>query len=608
MREQPLHAAVRHLRAAVAGPPDAETSDRELLRRFTRGRDEDAFAVLVRRHGPMVREVARRWLGQEPDVEDAFQAVFLVLSCKANSIRKRRSLAGWLHGVTYRTAQRARRDAARRKRHEGGVDVRGTSDPAAEAARRELGEALDTELARLPEGLRSALVLCYLEGHTRDEAARQLGQSIRTLDRRLQKGRERLRRRLVRRGITLSGALLALGLTQDLTGAAVPARLAAITGKSAADILAGRPVALDGASPEAISLMKGVLKSMLRTRIKLVVTSLLALGLLGTAAGLLAFRAAAKETSAAPPPADDPAAVKPAPEPDVYALLLIEEGEPRLLFHGRRAAGDGDPSTYRRTQAVLLKSRSTLQAALQRKETKGLAIIQSKADPVRWLGQNVEAVFLENTGVLRVSLREGRPEERATLINAVVEQYLNEVVYSEQREKEQRVAEVDKLLSVRDDSLKQKRDALSRLSRQLGIASSAIKRHFDRDDLSLYRKELLRVRLAKVAAQARHKHRKAGAGEGGKAAVAELEEEIAVLAEQEKLLQQNISEVTEKVLRASESEAAESGQLQSLRDAIAAEELFYKELVGRLETYRTELRAGPRVRLLQSAEAGRKGK
>jgi RNA polymerase sigma factor (sigma-70 family) len=211
MTEQPLGPVVRHLRR-LAHQPDA--SDQELLRGFLDRADQGAFETLVRRHGPMVREVCRRLLGQDADADDALQAVFLALARQARSIRTQRSLAGWLHGVAYRTAQRARRNAARRRQRERKAASHAPADPGQEASWRELCAVLDAELYRLADVDRVPLVLCYLEGRTRDEAARELGLSLRTLDRRLGRGRERLRGRLARRGLTLSAALLTIGLGQ----------------------------------------------------------------------------------------------------------------------------------------------------------------------------------------------------------------------------------------------------------------------------------------------------------------------------------------------------------------------------------------------------------
>jgi uncharacterized protein involved in exopolysaccharide biosynthesis len=332
--------------------------------------------------------------------------------------------------------------------------------------------------------------------------------------------------------------------------------------------------------------MSGVLKTMLSARIKAVVPTLLALGLLGTAAGLLTFWVAA---------------VKPAPEPDVYALLLIGEGETRLPSDGRPAAGGGDPSAYRRTQVVLLKSRPILQAALRRTGIERLEVVKAQADPERWLGQNVEAVYLENTGVLRVSLREGSPEERAALINAIVDSYMDYLVHEEGNEREIRLAKVVDVLHSSEESLRDMRGALRDLMKSSPLKELSLEPQFLLEELSLHRKELLRVQLAKAGAQARFFQRKGGPGGGDKAPAADLEEEIAALAEQEKLLQESIRRVT--------TELGVAKELKSKWDELAVVEQSHRELAGRRETYRKELQlgSGPSTRILLHAEAGRKG-
>src|SRR5690242_2842252 len=115
MASAQLGSVLRYLR--TAGPSSA-VSDRELLERFCAGRDEPAFAQLLRRHGPMVLQIGRRVLRREPDAEDVLQATFLLLARKATSIRKRESVGSWLHGVAYRLALQARQREARRGAHE----------------------------------------------------------------------------------------------------------------------------------------------------------------------------------------------------------------------------------------------------------------------------------------------------------------------------------------------------------------------------------------------------------------------------------------------------------------------------------------------------------
>src|SRR2546423_4571068 len=95
------------------GYGDSVPADSQLLAAFCSQRDAEAFALLVRRHGPMVYGVCRRWLRQPADVDDAFQATFLVLVRRAPAIARPAQLASWLHGVARHTARRVRRRADR---------------------------------------------------------------------------------------------------------------------------------------------------------------------------------------------------------------------------------------------------------------------------------------------------------------------------------------------------------------------------------------------------------------------------------------------------------------------------------------------------------------
>src|SRR5262245_26765118 len=209
---------------AAQTPPDVP--DGELLDRFLRRQDEAAFAALVHRHGAMVLAACRRVLHNPHDAEDACQATFLILAHKAAAIRKRDALGSWLHGVAVRVARDLRAKLARRAARPltAGDDVARPEGTEA-LTWNEVREALDEELRRLPEHYRAALVLCYLEGRSRDEAALQLGWSLPTLRGRLERGRALLHARLVRRGLTLSAALVAGALAHDAAAGAVPARL-----------------------------------------------------------------------------------------------------------------------------------------------------------------------------------------------------------------------------------------------------------------------------------------------------------------------------------------------------------------------------------------------
>jgi RNA polymerase sigma factor (sigma-70 family) len=226
-----LHNVVHHLRTLAGGEAEA-LPDGDLLARFAARREEAAFAALVQRHGPMVFGVCRRVLNSSHDAEDAWQATFLILARKAGTVRKQGSVASWLHGVALRVSSKVREREGRR------AQAALPDDLPAEAAGDELtwGEVrrvLDEELQRLPERFRRPLVLCYLEGKTRDEAAGELGWSPTTFRGRLDTAREQLRRRLNRRGIALPAALLAAVLSQAAGASVLPLSRVDVTVRAA---------------------------------------------------------------------------------------------------------------------------------------------------------------------------------------------------------------------------------------------------------------------------------------------------------------------------------------------------------------------------------------
>src|SRR5262245_57397085 len=138
---------LRHIRALLSRQGGERRSDSELLGRFCRDRDEDAFAELVRRHGAMVLAVCRRVLPNPHDADDVFQAAFLVLAHKANARRWRESVGNWLYFVAYRLALRVRGEARRRALFEALAAVAAPADPLEIVSGRELCAALDEELS-----------------------------------------------------------------------------------------------------------------------------------------------------------------------------------------------------------------------------------------------------------------------------------------------------------------------------------------------------------------------------------------------------------------------------------------------------------------------------
>ncbi len=175
----PLSSFLRHFRRPVAVRDTGQVTDRDLLQRFARGLNGDAFAALVQRYGPLVLGVCRRVLRQEQDAEDAFQATFLVLARKAGSIGQPERLGNWLYGVAYRVARKARADVARRRAREHQVSDMPTRQPDHEADGEELRQVLDDEVRRLPDKFRAPLVLCYLQDLTREEAASRPRRGVR---------------------------------------------------------------------------------------------------------------------------------------------------------------------------------------------------------------------------------------------------------------------------------------------------------------------------------------------------------------------------------------------------------------------------------------------
>jgi RNA polymerase sigma factor (sigma-70 family) len=281
---------LQHLRKLGSQPTANGTSDRELLRCFTNQSDEAAFALLIRRHGPMVLRVCQRLLHNWHDAEDVCQVTFLVLASRAASRSWEASVASWLHQVAYHLALKARRAAARRGIHERQVRDRPVSDPLEAITGRELRTALDEELARLPAKFRAPLLLCYLEGATCDEAARQLDCPLGTLKSRLERGRELLGVRLVKRGLGLTSVLAAAVLVDNPANAALFLARSEGLARGALTFTGLKPGTMRAVSGRALGFAETALKSMALTRLKLVATLLLAVGVFAAGAGAVAYR------------------------------------------------------------------------------------------------------------------------------------------------------------------------------------------------------------------------------------------------------------------------------------------------------------------------------
>jgi RNA polymerase sigma factor (sigma-70 family) len=370
-----LTEVVRRLRRALAPPGDDDTADARLLQRFASCRDEEAFAELVRRHGPLVLGVCRRVLRHEHDAEDAFQATFLVLARKARSIARPGLLANWLYGVALRVAAKARAAAARRRERERQVDAMPTSEPDPGGAGHELRAVLDEEVGRLPEKYRAPVVLCYLEGRTNEEAARLLGWPLGTVFGRLARARDLLRTRLARRGLAVTAAAAAAALAESAAPAAVPGNLIDTTIKAAVLVAVGKAAA-DVASPSVAALTEGVLRAMFLSKLRIAGVILVCLVLLGAGVGVLARQGQegappAGGQAAAPAPDDkkkeEPPADKAKADDEIKALLKARADTAETVVNARYqefVAGRG-------TLDILLRySEKRLEAELEQTDKK----------------------------------------------------------------------------------------------------------------------------------------------------------------------------------------------------------------------------------------------
>ncbi len=290
MAHAQLNSVLGHIRGLAAPPAAGCWSDAQLLERFLLRHDQAAFAALVKRYGPLVQKVCWRVLHHAEDVEDAFQATFLVLARNAASIKKRETLAGWLYGAAYRTALRARRDAGRRRHHEREARRMPQGQPPLDAAWRELQAILDEEIANLPEKYRVVFVLCCLESKSKPEAAGQLGLKEGTVSSRLAHARKRLQQRLTRRGLALSAVLAAVAVSEKASLAGLSAATVRTTTKAALDF---RNHIAGALSAHATNLAEGVSKAMTIAKFKTATVILLTVSFLAAGAGILAQRQAA---------------------------------------------------------------------------------------------------------------------------------------------------------------------------------------------------------------------------------------------------------------------------------------------------------------------------
>lgn len=302
-----LNSLLRQLRRVVLPRASDGLTDAQLLERFLQSRDEAAFELLVWRHGAMVLNVCRRVLSREHDAEDAFQAAFLTLARKADTIGKRTAVGSWLYKVAYRIALRARAVPPPQALPQEPLRDAAAAEPLARLLNGEMRSVLDEEVERLPEMYRAAFVLCHLEGQTLEAAALTLGCPQGTVGTRVARAREMLRRRLRRRGFALSALLVSGNVV-----AALPAALVDSTNKAALLGTANQAAAAGVISARVAALTKGALQTMSLTKLILAMSIVLVVSLLGGAAAFLTHQAHAVEPGLEPP--NQAALCAPAPE------------------------------------------------------------------------------------------------------------------------------------------------------------------------------------------------------------------------------------------------------------------------------------------------------
>ena len=273
--------------------------DGDLLTAYVTSQDPAAFEGLVKRHAAMVWGVCRRTLGNDQDAEDAFQATFLILCRKAPSIKPPAMVGNWLYGVAHRAALKAKSLIRSRQIKEKMFAQLPARSNNSDVERLELRQFLDEELSRLPAKYRVPIVLCDLEGLTRNEACQRLGWLDGTLSGRLSRARSLLARRLLRRGFGISAGVGATALAStSTTSAGVPPKILAAV-LEAVFLRGADPAVLGKVSATSITLADGIIRTMFYTTIVRTGAMLLALASLVSGTGFAIHHVNAGQTQAA---------------------------------------------------------------------------------------------------------------------------------------------------------------------------------------------------------------------------------------------------------------------------------------------------------------------
>jgi RNA polymerase sigma factor (sigma-70 family) len=339
--------------------------DGELLECFAARVDERdetadlAFRTLLERHAPMVMRICCSVVGDRHDAEDAFQATFLVLARRARSIRRSLSVASWLFGTALRVAANARSKAIRKRRHEQRLAASITHSSARQSDNAMIDDERDRilhdEIGRLPQRFRTAVVLCYLEGLTHEQAALQLVCPVATIRSRLATARERLRRRLPRRGLSRGEPMSVSESSAPILP--IPAALVEATIRGALQAGFGKAALAGVVSAEVIALSQNALTTIAARKLTAVLMTTVLAGIPAAALGYGLVYAARKARAPAIFPARD-STLKPQTQPmpsdvDEFVQSVIREGEAARKSYREINTAATSPQAYRESETQL---------------------------------------------------------------------------------------------------------------------------------------------------------------------------------------------------------------------------------------------------------------
>jgi uncharacterized protein involved in exopolysaccharide biosynthesis len=287
--------------------------------------------------------------------------------------------------------------------------------------------------------------------------------------------------------------------------------------------------------------------------------------------------------------------------PRVYSastLLKVAATQPRVYFTTSEPQTDFD--TYRRTQVVHIRSRPVLNTALRNPMVAELEVIRKQHDPVEWLAKRVGIDFVAGSEIMRISVSGNSDEDLVTLANAVTDAYLTEVVNKEQNDRLRRIDQLKAVLAAQQKGLRHNRKLLHSLKEAAGVPTSPLEEQALLQKLGDCQRELRRVQLAEAAARARvARLQQAPAASEPRKAVADLEEEIATLAEQQKILRSEEEQLIARLRKA--EKAAYESDWSSQQEEIARAEEVARSLGAEIERLEVELKAPARVVLLETA-------